>query len=412
MSFTQVEQISKTIDKISLANDNGGTENKVLVDLKNINGYNPGFQDSYPRESVPEHTRNRLEKYGIDLSRGYPERPENIPYYLDEGYAVRNRPNPNYVERGKNADPEKKALFSAAKEVKNLSTFIGTELVGVQLNDLNEKQLDELALLIAERVVVVFRNQDLSPQKHRDIGQYYGEVEVHPLVTHVPGLPGITTVWAEFNRGGPLLKYKKGLHQGWHTDLVHEFSPAGITHLHLDSIPVVGGDTSFASGYAAFDKLSKPLQQFLEGKFALNKSAHNYYNRDNILGGVEPIVRKHPLVITHPATGWKSLFVNRAHTIGIVGLEESESKVILEYLFDIYEKSLDNQVRISWQPTTSGLGTSVIWDNRISQHIAIPDYNDEITGKIRHANRVTSLGNVPEFDTNSKSQREALGLSI
>ena len=382
---------------------------KLVVDLKNANGFNPGFKDSFDANEVPVHTRNRLTKYGIDLSKGYPERPGNIPHFLDEGYAIRDTPNPNYVERGKNADPEKKALFAAVKEIRQLTPQVGTELVGIQLEKLNEKQLDELALLIAERVVVVIRNQDLSPQKQLAIGKYYGEVEVHPLVAHVPGYPGITTVWSKFNRGGPLISYQKDINNGWHQDLDHERSPAGITHLHLDSVPEVGGDTGFASGYAAYDKLSKTLQEFLEKRTALHRSAHSYLKRDNVLAAPEPIVREHPLVITHPATGWKSLFVNRAHTFKIVGLEDSESAVLLEYLFSVYERNLDVQTRVTWQPTEPGLGTSVLWDNRISQHIAIPDYNDS-KGKLRHANRVTSLSTPLKFDPESKSQREALGL--
>ncbi|EGV62094.1 hypothetical protein PSN45_000805 [Yamadazyma tenuis] len=400
-----LDQIGKILAKHGI-NDTTN-DNKIVVDLKNVNGYRPGFVDSLSGDELPEHTRNRFAKYGIDLSKGYPERPENIPHFLDEGYAIRNRANPDYVERGRNADPSKKNLLGAAKEIREITPLIGTEVVGLQLGDLNEKQLDELALLVAERVVVVFRNQDLSPQKHLELGKYYGEVEEHPLVAHVPGLRGATTVWGPFNRVGPLITYKKGLHQGWHTDLDHEFSPAAITHLHLDSIPTTGGDTGFASGYGAFDKLSQPLQQFLEGKTAVHKSAHRYLNRDNVLGAPEHILREHPLVITHPVTGWKSLFVNRAHTVKIVGLEDSESQVILNYLFDVYEKSLDIQTRVSWQPTKPGLGTSVIWDNRVSNHIAIPDYNDQ-NGRLRHAVRVTSLGNVPNYDKNSKSQREAL----
>lgn len=400
MTTTQTQQQQKLED-----------EEQLVLGLKNINGFRRGFVDSHPKEDVPKTTRARLEKYGIDLSKGYPERPAHVPLYVDEGFAIRNRPNPNYVERGKNADPEKKALFAAAKEVRQLSPLVGTELVGIDLSSLNNKQLDELALLVAERVVVVVRDQDLLPQKQLALGNYYGEVEVHPLVAHVPGLPGISTVWAEFNRGGPLRAYQKGFYNGWHTDLDHEFSPAGITHLHLDLVPPTGGDTGFASGYAAFDKLSKPLQEFLEGKTAIHRSAHRYYKRDDVAAGPDYIYREHPLVVTHPVTGWKSLFINQAHTVRILGLEESESEAILNYLYKVYEQSLDIQVRISWQPTKEGLGTSVIWDNRVSQHIAIPDYNDKLYGNLRHANRVTSLGNVPVFDKNSKTQREALGLA-
>ncbi|CAM9017419.1 unnamed protein product [Wickerhamomyces anomalus] len=395
--MTTISQLSQKTKDLSLQS--------IQIELKNPNGVQEGYQD-FAKE-LPALSRKRLEKYGIDLSKGYPRRPDHIPIFLDEAYKIRNRPNPNYIERGLNADPAKKALFGAATEVVNLTKYIGTEIVGLQLSDLNEQQLDELALLIAERVVVVFRKQDLSPQKQLEIGEYYGEVEEHPLTGQAK--KGITVVWNKFNRGGPLIKFQNGAFAGWHTDLDHEFSPAGITHLHLDSTSETGGDTGFISGYGAFDKLSPSFQKFLEGKVAIHKSAHVYYERDDILSGPKHIEREHPLVVTHPVTGWKSLFVNPAHVVRIKDLEKEESDLVLKYLNEVYAKNLDIQVRVHWQPVKEDEGVSVIWDNRISQHVAISDYNDQWEGPVRHAHRVTSLSTPPVFDPNSKSQREALG---
>ncbi|KAK6198824.1 taurine catabolism dioxygenase [Scheffersomyces amazonensis] len=385
---------------------------------------NTGPQEKY-LQLLPEPARKRFEKAGIDLSKGYPVIPvrDDIPKFVDEAYEIRNKDYP-YIERGKNADPEKKALFGAAKEVKNLTKHIGTEIVGLQLADLNDKQKDELALLVAERVVVFFRDQDLSPQKQLELGEYWGQVERHPQAPHVP-LPipegvdtiakgsGISVIWRKFFNefyGIPKNFKQKQAAGGWHTDLVHEHQPAGITHLHNDTIPKTGGDTAWASGYAAYDKLSPALQQFLDGKNAVYRSAHQYIDRSNPLKGPKYIEREHPIIRTHPTTGWKSLFVNRAMTVRIVGLEPDESKVILEYLYSVFEKNLDIQVRFRWQPTKEGYGTSAIWDNRISQHYAIPDY--DVDEDDRHGTRVTSLAEVPYFDPASKSQREALGLPL
>lgn len=370
-------------------------------------------------ENLPEPTRRRFEKYNIDLSGGYPIVPKKgeIPKFIDEAYQVRSEVRP-YIERGKNADPEKKALLGAAKEVIHLTKHIGTEIVGLQLSELTDQQKDELALLIAERVVVFFRDQDLSPQKQLDLGKYFGQVEVHPQVPRVPNstdgenLNGISTIWQEhaikyFNL--PLtFKRSIGGNSQWHTDLVHEVQPAGITHLHNDAIPSVGGDTVWSSGYAAYDKLSPALQEFLDGKTAIYRSAHPYLDREDPLSGPKYIEREHPIVRTHPATGWKSLFVNRGMTVRIVGLEPDESKVILEYLFSIFEKNLNIQVRFNWR-SKEGLGTSALWDNRISQHNAVWDHEGT---EPRHGTRVTSLAEVPFFDPKSKSQREALGLSL
>lgn len=369
-------------------------------------------------EKLPAPARTRLEKYGIDLSNGYPKVPERdeIPTYVDEAFEVRNKEYP-YIERGKNADPEKKALFGAAKEVNNLTAHIGTEIVGLQLSELTDKQKDELALLIAERVVVFFRDQDLSPQKQLELGKYWGQVEVHPQVPRVPNgvngedLNGISVIWQDYAKeffGLPLTFRDNSKGNGqWHADLVHEFQPAGITHLHNDTIPDVGGDTLWASGYAAYDKLSPAFQKFLDGKTAIYRSAHGYINRERPFNGPAHIEREHPLVRTHPATGWKYLFVNRSMTVRIVGLEPAESRTILEYLFNVYEKNLDIQVRWNWK-SKEGLGTSAIWDNRIANHNAVWDHEGK---EARHGTRVTALAEVPYFDPSSKSQRQALGLA-
>lgn len=126
---------------------------------------------------LPEPARKRLEKAGIDLSNGYPYRPAK-PLYLDDVYKLRDYDR-EHIDPGSRADPEKKALFSAAKEVIHLTAHIGTEIVGLQLKDLTDQQKDELGLLIAERSVVFFRDQDLSPQQQKQLGEYYGEIEVH-----------------------------------------------------------------------------------------------------------------------------------------------------------------------------------------------------------------------------------------
>jgi hypothetical protein len=84
-----------------------------------------------------------------------------------------------HIDPGSRADPEKKALFGAAKEIIHLTAHIGTEVVGLQLKDLTNQQKDELGLLIAERSVVFFRDQDLSPQQQKKLSEWYGEIEIH-----------------------------------------------------------------------------------------------------------------------------------------------------------------------------------------------------------------------------------------
>ena len=131
---------------------------------------------------------------------------------------------------------------------------------------------------------------------------------------------------------------KPGGASRWHTDLVHERQPAGITHLHNDTVPKLGGDTLWASGYSAYEKLSPAFRKIIDGRTAIYRSAHAYLDRNDPTAGPKHIEREHPMVRVHPATGWKALWVNRAFTKRIVGLDPAESDLILGYLFDVYER--------------------------------------------------------------------------
>ncbi|OCF43456.1 hypothetical protein I317_02756 [Kwoniella heveanensis CBS 569] len=354
----------------------------------------------------PDNTLRRYQKAGIDLSNGYPYFPPK-PDFVQDVTKIRTDLR-DYVDPGTRADPEKKALFGAAKEVKNLTTWIGTEIVGLQLKDLTDQQRDELALLVAERTVVFFRDQDLSPQQQQELGLYLGdgEIERHPQAPQVPGLGGgVSLIWEKGRRdklaNGRSFRVPYGGGQfGWHTDLVHEAFPPGYTHLHQDTVPEVGGDTLWASGYAAYDKLSPTFKKIVDGLNGIYRSAHRYKDQDDPEGDAKYVTRVHPLVRTHPVTGWKSLFINQSMTVGIEGLDKPESDAILGYLFNLYERSLDIQLRWHWTP-----GTSAIWDNRISIHSVSYDYDGE-----RHGTRVSSLAEKPFFVRESKSKAEALQL--
>ncbi|TRX88014.1 hypothetical protein FHL15_011069 [Xylaria flabelliformis] len=350
---------------------------------------------------LPETTVYRLKKGGVDLSKGYPYRPAR-PLYLQDVLEIRKK---EWVhnDAGARADKSKSALLSAASKVTDLTTHIGTEIEGLQLKDLTDQQKDELALLIAERSVVFFRNQDISPQQQLELGKYYGVPEVHPQVPQVPGELGVTVIWPDLQATERQANFRNpGGASRWHSDLVHELQPAGITHLHNDTVPPVGGDTLWASGYAAYEKLSPGFRKIIDGRQAVYRSAHAYLDRENPSAGPKHIERVHPLVRVHPATGWKALWVNRAMTDRIIGLDRAESDVILNYLYDVYESNVDIQVRFKWTP-----GTSALWDNRITIHNASWDYGGRHP---RHGTRVTSLAEKPVFDPSAPTRREALGL--
>lgn len=181
---------------------------------------------------LPADSRARLEAAGIDLTNGYPLRPAK-PLFLQDAAAIRDEDR-EYFEAGARADKSKTALQSAAKEVIHLTPHIGTEIVGLQLKDLTSQQQDELALLIAERSVVFFRDQDLTPQDQKRLGEHFGEVEVHvslchislrtlahsskPQVPHVPGVPGVTVIWPALQATERKASYRQpGGASRWHT---------------------------------------------------------------------------------------------------------------------------------------------------------------------------------------------------
>ncbi|KAK4182509.1 hypothetical protein QBC35DRAFT_509867 [Podospora australis] len=351
--------------------------------------------------ALPEPARQRLLDAGVDLAGGYPYRPL-APKYLQDVYKIRNDERV-HEDAGARADRTKRNLLSAATRVTDLTTHIGTEIEGLQLRDLTSDQRDELALLIAERSVVFFRDQDITPQQQKELGEWFGEVEVHPQGPQVPGVLGVTVIWPDLQATEYPASFRNpGGASRWHTDLVHERQPAGITHLHNDTVPPVGGDTLWSSGYSAYEKLSPEFRKFIDGKQAVYRSAHAYLDREDPTAGPKYIERTHPLVRVHPATGWKALWVNRAMTSRIVGLDKAESGLILNYLYDVYEKNSDIQVRFKWTPKTSAL-----WDNRITIHSAAWDYGGRHP---RHGTRVTSLAEVPYFDADAPTRRQALGL--
>ncbi|OCF72391.1 hypothetical protein I204_06770 [Kwoniella mangroviensis CBS 8886] len=346
----------------------------------------------------PDNTLRRYQKAGIDLSGGYPYFPPK-PDYVQEVGKIRENLR-EYKDPGLRADKEKKALFGAAKELRDLTKWIGTEIVGLQLKDLTDQQKDGLALLVSERSIVFFRDQDISPQQQQELGIYLGdgEIERHPQAAQVPGVGGgITLIWEQGRKdkvySGRSHRVPYGGGQfGWHTDLVHEVYPPGCTHLHQDTVPEVGGDTLWASGYAAYDKLSPAFKKVIDGL--------NYKDENDPEGNKKFVERTHPLVRTHPVTGWKVLWINQAMTSHIEGFDEAESDAILNYLYNVYERSTDIQVRWHWTP-----GTSAIWDNRSTIHTVSYDYDGE-----RHGTRVSSLAEKPYYDPNSKSKAEALQL--
>jgi len=237
-----------------------------------------------------------------------------------------------------------------------------------------------------EHQVLFFRDQTMSPAQQRDFAARFGELHVHPVYPHDETVPEIM-----------ILEYDesiKGHQNNWHTDVTFIETPPFGSVLYADDVPPTGGDTIWASTYAAFEALSKPLQGFLGGLHAVHDFARNFtperfraYGKAGKEGATyqthAPVL--HPVVRTNPKTGRRGLFVNRSFTSHIEGLERAESDALLEFLFRHLETP-EFQVRFRWAK-----GAVAFWDNRFTQHYAVSDYFPHH----RRVRRATILGDRP-----------------
>jgi len=259
---------------------------------------------------------------------------------------------------------------------------LGAYVEGVDLAQLDDPTWATVEQAFAAHSVLFFRDQDLSPDAHEALGRRLGELHVHPSAPALDGHPNVMIIHADENS-----RVVAG--NGWHTDVSCDERPPMATILHLTTVPPSGGDTLFTSTTAAWEALSPAMQSFLRDKQAVHESAHIYAGRygsreSESRDGVYPS-SVHPIARTHPVTGETALYVNRAFTTRIDGLEPAESNALLQFLYTHLE-SVDFQVRFSWEP-----GSVAMWDNRVTQHYAVWDYFPHV----RHGHRVSIVGERP-----------------
>jgi len=352
-------------------------------------------------ETVTEAANNIVPKFGtitLDGSVATGDKGPSYPRYLPH-FDVTEKfpPTPirEFTDPGLRADPKKPNLLKPDTEVKNISPYIGVIVSGVQISQLTSEGLDELALLAAEKKVVVFRDQDfkdLSPEKQIEIARHFGPIQIHPTSGNAKGFPEFHVVYRDANnnrfreyRGG-----NRASKTSWHSDVSYELQPPGTTFFWiLDQPENGGGDTLFLSQVEAYKRLSPEFQKRLEGLRAVHSAVEQAEFSRNRGGPVrrEPVETEHPVVRQHPVTGEKALYVNQGFTRRIVGFKEEESEYLLKFLFDHIAKAADYQIRAPYEP-----GTVVVWDNRVTAHSATGDFPDD---QRRHAVRLTPQAEVP-----------------
>ncbi|MEN3271791.1 MAG: taurine dioxygenase [Actinomycetota bacterium] len=252
----------------------------------------------------------------------------------------------------------------------------------MQLGKLDDAMWTEVQRAYADHSVLVFRDQDLTPTGLLDVGKRLGEPHVHPAAPSLDEHPEVMIIHADE-------RSRVAAGEGWHTDVSCDERPPATTILWVQELPPTGGDTLFASSAAAYETLSETMQAFLAPLTARHESSHVYGGRyggkeEDSRDGVYPS-SNHPVVRTHPVTGRKALYVNRAFTTRINELNRNESAAILSFLYGFQEDELF-QCRVRWEPNTV-----TMWDNRVVQHRAMWDYFPQT----RHGLRVSIVGEVP-----------------
>ncbi|CAH0035124.1 unnamed protein product [Clonostachys rhizophaga] len=304
-----------------------------------------------------------------------------------------------HVDVGLRADPAKTALLTApGSSFDEITPAIGTEVHGLQLSALDSKQRDELALLVAERGVVVFRGQDFADigfNKQVEFGAHFGKLHVHQHGGHVKNHPELLPVYRDFKAGAVDNEIKNNVSSiKWHTDMSYEINGMGTTTFLALDTPKAGGDTLYLSTVAAYNALSPLYREKLHGL----EATHSGFDQARVADHKERYIREpietiHPIVRTHPVTKSKSLYVNRLYTRRIQGLKEEESANILNFLYNHIEHGQDWHIRVHWTP-----GTVVVYDNRVTQHSALRDFQVREGQTRRHMLRITPQAERPFFD--------------
>jgi taurine dioxygenase len=263
----------------------------------------------------------------------------------------------------------------------------GAYVTGVDLNKVAPSDLQLMKDTLGQYGVMFFRKQDMSPEAHIEFAEEFGTININRFFTPVAEYPQIAQVLKEADQ-------KKNIGVAWHTDHSYDQIPALGSILVARELPKTGGDTLFISMFAAYDALSDDMKSKLDGLTAVHSSRHVFGKAAYLVGKDDELLGRlgntdaatqdaiHPLVIDHPFSGRKALYVNPEFTVRISELPESQGSDLLEELYSHCQQD-DFMHRFQWEQ-----GTVVFWDNRASWHKALNDY----PGERRYMHRITIEG--------------------
>ncbi|MGD0242329.1 MAG: TauD/TfdA family dioxygenase [Streptosporangiaceae bacterium] len=283
--------------------------------------------------------------------------------------------------------------ISTKLSFRKLTARIGAEVTGAGPDlELDTDQVAALRDALNEHKALVFRDVSIDDEGQQRFARYFGELTTaHPTVPGEPGAPHVLPVDSENGRANR-----------WHTDVTFVVTPPQLSTLRSITVPPYGGETLIANTAAAYRDLPGPLRDFADTLWAVHTNDYDYAVPPESLGEAQRQRRVvftstvyetvHPVVRVHPLTGERGLFIG-GFAQRVVGLSKGESLDILR-LLQAYVARPENVLRWRWEP-----GQLVLFDNRITQHYAIDNYDD----LPRRLNRVTVAGDRPAGITGRQS---------
>lgn len=258
------------------------------------------------------------------------------------------------------------AATTTTLDVRPVGGALGAEMHGVDLGELGDDEFGRIHDALMDHLVLFFPGQQLTLEQHRDFAARFGPLENHPYLHKVDESIGEIVQIDDKIRADT-----------WHTDVTFSEHPPIASVVHYAGGPDHGGDTMWSNQYLAYETLTPPIRDLVDGLTA---------GHDSGLYGQPEVQATHPVVRVHPVTGRRCLYVNRTWTHHITELTRYESEALLDFL---YAHSEEPHLTVRWRWTP---GDVAIWDNRCTQHIAVNDFGDEP----RLLHRATILGDDPQ----------------
>ena len=270
-------------------------------------------------------------------------------------------------------------------EIRPISESLGAEILGVDFAaGIDDGTFARIREAFHEHGVIVIRDQTLTPDQHLAAARRFGAINVNRFFTPVAGHPEVAEVRKEPDQ-------ERNIGSNWHTDHSYDEVPALGSMLYALELPPAGGDTLFTNLNLAWETLSDGLKSVLAKLRAVHSSRHVFgparmadpdlrARFRNAEQAVQDAV--HPVVIRHPETGRRVLYVNPSFTVRFDGWTSEESKPMLDWLFD-HAVRPEFGCRVRWRK-----GSLALWDNRATWHMALNDY----PGHRRLMHRVTIEG--------------------